>query len=134
MNKKRIPITEAKRISKLYGQNQVIIVTWDKTNNRQHVVTYGKSIVDCAQAASGGNFVKKALGWPEKLCQAIPARIKKNEIVSLISKWDNLECRGCSPRAIYHDFLFEVMGKLRDLYGLSGISLRLPSNQKDLGT
>lgn len=77
MNTKRIPISEAKRISKTYGQNQVIIVTWDKTNNRQHVVTYGASITDCEQAAIGGNFVKKALGWDDKLCHAEPARIRR---------------------------------------------------------
>jgi len=77
MNVKRIPISEAKRISKLYEQDQVILVTWDKTNNRTHVVTYGKSITDCEQAAQGGNFVKKALGWPENLCNTKPSRSKK---------------------------------------------------------
>jgi hypothetical protein len=80
MNKKRIPITEAKRISKLYGQSQVILVTWDKVNNRQHVVTYGQSITDCEQAARGGNFVKEALGWPKDLCQDVPARIKRRDL------------------------------------------------------
>lgn len=79
MNTKHIPITEAKSISKKYGQNQVIIVTWDKTNNRQHVVTYGQSITDCKQAAIGGNFVKKALGWPDDLCHAKPAIVKRKE-------------------------------------------------------
>lgn len=75
MNCKRIPITEAKRISEIYGQTQVIIVTWDKDNNRQHVITYGKSSADCEQAAKGGNFVKEALGWPVPQCNALPARI-----------------------------------------------------------
>jgi hypothetical protein len=76
MNKQRIPISEAKRISKLYGQTQVIIVTWDRLNNRQHVVTYGQSLKDCEQAALCGNFVKKALGWPKEQCHAEPARVR----------------------------------------------------------
>jgi hypothetical protein len=77
MNTKRIPITEAKRLAETYSQSQVIIVTWDKINNRQHVVTYGKSITDCEQAALGGNFVKKALGWPDEHCHAEPARVRR---------------------------------------------------------
>ena len=76
MNAKRIPIKIATQISKEYGQTQVIIVTWDKANNRQHVVTYGKSMEDCKQAARGGNFVKKARGWPDEECNAVPARAK----------------------------------------------------------
>jgi len=82
MNCKRIPITEAKRLAATYGQTQVIIVTWDKLNNRQHVVTYGKSITDCEQAAIGGNFVKKALGWPDELCHAEPARMRRKKMRS----------------------------------------------------
>lgn len=74
MNTKKIPISAAKEISKKYGQTHVIIVTWDREDNRSHVVTYGKSVDDCKQAAQGGNLVKKALGWPDKLCHAKPAR------------------------------------------------------------
>jgi len=78
MNKpvKRIPISAAKDISKRFGQDEVIIVTWDKVNNRTHVITYGKTIKQCAEAAQGGNFVKKSLGWPDELCQTEPARIR----------------------------------------------------------
>jgi hypothetical protein len=82
VNTKRIPFSEAKRLAELYGQNQVIIVTWDKVNNRQHVVTYGKSITDCEQAAVGGNFVKKALGWPDELCHAEPARMRRKKLMN----------------------------------------------------
>jgi hypothetical protein len=73
---KRIPITTVKEISKRFSQDQVVLVTWDKANNRTHVVTYGRTTEDCAQAAQGGNFVKKALGWPDELCHAEPARIR----------------------------------------------------------
>lgn len=73
---KRIPITAAKRIAKDFDKDQVIIVTWDKKYGRTHVTTYGKSIKECKQAADGGNFVKKALGWPDELCKAKPSRVK----------------------------------------------------------
>jgi hypothetical protein len=77
MTYKRIPITAAKNIAKNYDKDQVKIVTWDKKHSRTHVTTYGKTLEECKQAADGGNFVKKALGWPDELCHAKPARYKK---------------------------------------------------------
>lgn len=74
---KRIPIAVAKRIADDYDMNQVIIVTWDDKAKVTHVVTYGKSVEECVQAAQGGNFVKKALGWPEDQCKDMPSRAKK---------------------------------------------------------
>ena len=71
---KRIPIKEAKDIASRYALNQVIIVAWDATNGLTHVVTYGKTVEECEQAAKGGNMVKKALGWPDELCHAAPRR------------------------------------------------------------
>lgn len=71
----RIPIAAAKRIAEEFGQRQVVLVTWD--GETTHVVTYGKSVADCEQAAQGGNFVKKAMGWPEALCAARPARARR---------------------------------------------------------
>lgn len=70
MPAKRIPVAAAKRVAEDYGQRQVVIVTWD--GETTHVVTYGATVADCAQAAEGGNFVKRALGWPERLCNARP--------------------------------------------------------------
>lgn len=76
--KKRIPISAAKRIADEYGQSHVVIVTFDKdAGGTAHVVTYGRTVEECAQAALGGNFVKKALGWPESACHAVPARALK---------------------------------------------------------
>ncbi len=77
MKYKKIPITAAKRIAKDYDKDQVIIVTWDKPHGTIHVTTYGKTIKDCGEAAQGGNFVKKALGFPEDDCNAVPVRIRK---------------------------------------------------------
>lgn len=81
MNKKQLkykPITikAAKEIANSFDKDQVIIVAWDKKYEKVHVTTYGKSLEDCDQAAEGGNFIKRALGWPEDLCNAKPKRIK----------------------------------------------------------
>jgi hypothetical protein len=75
---KRIPIKAARELAKKYKLDQVIIVAYERDVKKQehmtHVVTYGKSKVDCLQAAQGGNMVKKALGWPESLCNTRPRR------------------------------------------------------------
>jgi len=70
---KRIPIAAAKAFAKQHRLKQVVIMAWDGA--QMHVVTYGGSIVDSAQAAAGGNFLKKALGFPAEACQAIPAKV-----------------------------------------------------------
>lgn len=71
--RKRIPIKEAERIAARLGLQQVILCAWDGT--RTHIVTYGRSREDCAQAALGGNRIKEALGWPKDL-QAEPSRVR----------------------------------------------------------
>ena len=76
---KKLPIKIAKSISEEYNQDQVVIVTYERKTGVTSVVTYGKSIVDCEQAAMGGNFVKKALGWPDDLCHDKPNRIIKKD-------------------------------------------------------
>jgi hypothetical protein len=72
---KKLPIKIAKDISKEYNQDQVIIITWDKTSGTTHVVTYGKTKEDCVQASQGGNKIKNTLlGWSAKQSLAIPSR------------------------------------------------------------
>jgi hypothetical protein len=41
--------------------------------------TYGKTLAQCEDAAKAGNFLKKALGWPEELCTTKPAKQKRKE-------------------------------------------------------
>ena len=60
-----IPISAAQSLAELLDLRQVIIVAWD--GEKSHVVTYGGSAADSANAAHGGNLVKRALGWPENL-------------------------------------------------------------------
>ena len=45
----------------------------------QHVVTWGKSTVAAAEAADLGNRLKAHLGWADKLCHAVPARVRNLE-------------------------------------------------------
>lgn len=72
---KRIPISAAKQVAVEHDCRQVILLAWD--GELTHIVTYGKSIEDCAQAAEGGNRLKQAWGWPE--CNDQPSRVKKLE-------------------------------------------------------
>ena len=85
---KRIPIKVAKDIANKHDLRQVILVAWD--GKLTHVVTYGKTIEECDQAAVGGNLVKRALGWPESMCKEEPSRVKKlkEEIKKLKEKSD----------------------------------------------
>ena len=76
---KKIPITDAKKIGEERGYSQVIIVAWDSETGTQSVTTWGKTLADCDNAAQGGNFVKKALGWPNEMTQAKPARVRAKE-------------------------------------------------------
>ncbi len=74
---KRIPIEAAKRISKEYEYPEVVIFAYDPITGTQHVTTYGVTKEQCIDAAKAGNFLKKALGWPEEKCNAQPSRAKK---------------------------------------------------------
>ena len=76
---KKIPIKAAKEIAQTFDKDQVIIVTWDAEHGRTHVTTYGKTLTDCESAAMGGNRVKLALGWPEDMCKAMPARLARSK-------------------------------------------------------
>jgi len=76
---KRLPIKAAKDVADKYNQSQVIMVTWDKESNLIHTVSYGKTVKDCEEAAKGANMVRRALGFPEELCNAKPARQVRRE-------------------------------------------------------
>jgi hypothetical protein len=78
---KRIPISLAKNLANELGYTQVIIHAYDGNTGIQSVCTYGKTLDDCENAAKGGNAIKKLLGWPEELCNAVPSRSKKKKIV-----------------------------------------------------
>lgn len=74
---KRLPIAAAKMVASRYNQDQVILITFDKKDGLTHVVSYGRSLLDCSQAAQGANRIKQTLRFPADLCETEPARIKR---------------------------------------------------------
>ena len=69
---KPIAISAAKEISLKYNYPEIVIFAYDPKTGMQHVTTYGKTKEQCLDAAKAGNYLKRALGWPEKLCNAKP--------------------------------------------------------------
>ena len=60
---KKIPIKQAEGFAIANGLKQVIIFGYDGTNT--HIVTWGDTVENSAQAAAGANHVKKLWAWPE---------------------------------------------------------------------
>jgi hypothetical protein len=71
---KRIPIKALRDLARQLSQRQAILLCWD--GSCSHVVTWGQTTEDCAQAAEGGNRIKDLLGWPETL-HAWPSRVRR---------------------------------------------------------
>lgn len=71
---KRITIKAAKCIADQFDKDQVIILAFSKKDGKTWVTTYGRTVEDCEQAAIGGNRLKRAMGWPEDECEAMPPR------------------------------------------------------------
>lgn len=90
----RIPISAASEIGKKFDKDQVILVTWDSKSGDTWVTTWGSDKVQCIQAAEGGNFVKKALGWPNELTQTKSASekaIRKKILAEVKAKLTSLD-------------------------------------------
>lgn len=81
----RIPIKAAKNVALAHDLRQVILLGWD--GSLTHIVTFGKSVEDCAQAAAGGNMLKEKWGWPE--CNDQPSRLTRLEASLLAAKLKN---------------------------------------------
>lgn len=126
-----IPVEAAKRIAEEHAQDQVVICSFEKTTGLVHVVTYGKRIEDAENAAKGGDFVKKALGWPERLCNSTPPRLQAladalKQSVKLMEGWHNMG-EACLPETergkawrIYYDHAPEMKPIREALKLLSG--------------
>lgn len=59
---KRVAIKSAKELGEFYDKDQVIVLSWDKITNTTWVTTWSKTILDCEQAAIGGEKIKNYLG------------------------------------------------------------------------
>ena len=67
-----ITIEMAKKISVETEYPEIVIFGYDPVTGKQHVTTYGKTKEQCRDAAIAGNYLKRYLGWPKKLCNAKP--------------------------------------------------------------
>jgi hypothetical protein len=85
---KEVPIEAAKEISIKYDKDEIVIVCHDKKHGMTHVTTYGQSKEDSESAALSGNSIKKALGWPDELCNSKPEH-KPNKIIVLFNVFDH---------------------------------------------
>jgi hypothetical protein len=86
----KIPVPELTRLLRTYGLRRLILVAWD--GKKEHVATDGATLGDADNAAEGGNFVKKALGWPTA-ARATSARLNEfirrvAELCSLVEEID----------------------------------------------
>lgn len=108
-----VPISAAKQIAEEFDKDQVIIVTWDSAFGLTHVTTYGKSKGDSIQAAQGGNVVKRALGWPDKLCEAMPEwYMKERAVLVQALKYARLEFEE-AENSIYPLMFTDVINELQ---------------------
>jgi len=71
-----IPVEKAALIGEIHAKDQVIIYTADRINNSVTVTTWGKTVHDADQAAEAGNNLKSAIGWPDKHCHAVSAKVE----------------------------------------------------------
>ena len=69
-----ITINMAKDISEKSGYDEVVIFGYNPKSGKQHITTYGVTIEQCKDAAKAGNYLKKALNWPEELCHTEPKK------------------------------------------------------------
>ena len=77
----RLPIVAARRLAEQYGLRQVLILALNAEDDTAHVVTYGTTIEDCRLIAEAGNNLKQHMCWPEELCSAVPARVRKRKAI-----------------------------------------------------
>lgn len=68
----RLPIKAAKDVAKAYKRDQVIIVAWEAKRRLLNVVSYGRTLKDCEQAAARdiGEMARRVRCAPAKQCDA----------------------------------------------------------------
>lgn len=71
----RLPIAAAEHVARTHDFLQVIVLAWD--GQQTSVATYGTTTEQSAQAAEGGNRIKRALGWPETLCSTVSTKVQR---------------------------------------------------------
>lgn len=87
-----ILLEAAEQLAVDYQFHQVILLAWD--GRLTHVATFGQTVEDSAQAAEGGNRIKRALGWPERMCQS-----ESRKVAALRERIAELEADLAAPRS-----------------------------------
>ncbi len=64
-----LPIDMLKPLAAEHLLSHIILFAHHPGSKSDHIVTFGVSVKDCAQAAGFGNQLKDALGWPASLHQ-----------------------------------------------------------------
>jgi hypothetical protein len=115
-----IPWEDLRDLADKHGLRQAVMAAWD--GERTHIVTFGGSAEDSDMAAEGGNFVKRALGWPEALRSESPKVAKlREEIESLRSERDEARAVLCQ--------CWDASGLLDDqMTGIPGQAWEVPSD------
>jgi hypothetical protein len=67
----KISIKKVKEIREELGATHLIIFAID-ADKIQHIATHGLTEQNANEAAEGGDRLRAALGWPEKLCKVKP--------------------------------------------------------------
>ncbi len=70
----RIPVTALKELVNRFDLKTAVLHAWD--GDRQHIVTYGSSVVHCDYAAQAGTIMEKAFNW-EGVAERLPSRVRK---------------------------------------------------------
>ena len=85
MTCKRIPMKAAKQIIDQYGHDQVVVVALDRESGQMQLVTYGKTMRDCREAARLGDVVAEALGLQDEKSQ--PPQLVLDPAFGADGKW-----------------------------------------------
>ena len=91
---KRIPVKAAKEVANNYDKDQVILLCFGRGDGKTWVTTYGKTVVDCDQAAQAGNWLKEHfLHWEDHVDEPKRVTRMKKEIKELKAEVKELKSK-----------------------------------------
>jgi hypothetical protein len=93
-------VADARALADRLGLRQVILATWD--GREAHLVSYGRTPEDAAQAAGGSVRIQAALGWPDAAAKNPP------RVQDLLDRIAELEARLAGQEAARHHEVFAV--------------------------
>lgn len=71
-----IPWQSAKEWGEKFGQDIVIILSFDSSTATTHVVTWGQEMHQSEYAADKGNQLNELIGWAPENCKAVSAKVQ----------------------------------------------------------